>query len=229
VKHLTSSQVQALIAAATTDRNRLFLSVIYEHALRVSEALALTGGSVRRGYLQIKGKKKGKRADERLDPSTLALWDKVTACLLPHTLVFPFSRQWASEGIFHTAAAKAGIALQLRQGIHCLRHSCAHHMLDAGAPLPVVQKALRHKSIGSTGVYLEADASAVDGWRSKATHAAPAEPVVHVHGTVAVPEPMSLAAIRMEIERLSNLALAMQPAPAESNEFEEEEHHESEN
>jgi hypothetical protein len=206
VKHLNIEAVQALLAAAHTDRNRLFLTVIYEHALRVSEAISLTRGSVLRGYLQIKGKKNGRRTDERMSPSTLELWDKVTACLLPDTLVFPFSRQWASEGIYHPAAAKAGIALQLRQGIHSLRHSCAHHLLEAGAPLPVVQRALRHKSIGSTGVYLEADGASVDVWRSKATQ------VIH-HGTVAVPEPLSLAAIRMEIERLSNLALAMEPAP----------------
>jgi len=44
-----------------------------------------------------------------------------------------------------------------RMAVHSLRHSLAHAMLDAGAPLPVVQRALRHRSIGSTGVYVEAD------------------------------------------------------------------------
>jgi integrase/recombinase XerC len=207
MKHLSPDQVQALLAAADTDRNRLFLTVIYQHGLRVSEALSLTRGSLKRGYLQIKGKKNGKRADERVSPATLALFESVTKNLLPGTLVFPFSRQWGSE-IFHAAARRAKIELPLRCGIHSLRHSCAHHLLDAGAPLPVVQRALRHKSIGSTGVYLEADASAVDGWRSKATQ------VVHVHGTVTVPAPLSLAAIRMEIERLAALALTMQTAQA---------------
>ena len=95
------------------------------------------------------------------------MWNKVTAHILPHTLVFPFSRQWGSE-LFHRAASKAGIELQPRQGIHSLRHSIAHHMLDRGAPLPVVQKALRHTSIGSTGCYLEADGRDVDQWRAKA-------------------------------------------------------------
>jgi site-specific recombinase XerD len=198
MKHLESSQVQALLGAAESDRNRLFLSVIYQHGLRVSEALALTRGSVKRGYLQIKAKKNGKRADERMNPSTLALWDKVTEHLCPGTLLFPFSRQWGSE-IFHAAAAKAGIVLQLRQGVHSLRHSLAHHMLDSGASLPVVQKALRHRSIGSTGVYLEADGRDVDSWRAKA-----------IGGPA--PESTSLTAIRAEIQRLSELALAMQAA-----------------
>jgi integrase len=201
MKHLSPDQVQALLAAAETDRNRLFLTIIYEHGLRVSEALSLTRAHVRRGYLQIRGKKKGKRTDEKVSPATLAFFESVTKNLLPGTLIFPFSRQWGSE-LFHAAAAKAGIALQLRQGIHSLRHSLAHHLLDAGAPLPVVQKSLRHRSIGSTGVYLEADGRDVDVWRSKAITrtSAPSEP------------PMSLAAIRAEITRLSALVLSMQAA-----------------
>jgi integrase/recombinase XerD len=85
--------------------------------------------------------------------------------------VFPFSRQWASV-LFHRACEKAGIELAPTQGIHSLRHSIAHHLLDAGAPLPVVQKQLRYRSIGSTGVYLEADAADVDQWRARALGAA---------------------------------------------------------
>lgn len=90
----------------------------------------------------------------------------MTATLAPSTRIFPFRRQWASE-IFHAAATKAEIELAPRQGIHSLRHSIAHHLLDAGAPLPVVQKKLRHRSLGSTGVYLEPDGADVDRWTAK--------------------------------------------------------------
>jgi integrase len=199
VKHLSVEAVGRLIEAADTDRNRLFLSVIYQHGLRVSEALALTRGSVKRGYLQIKAKKNGKRADERIAPPTLALWERVTHCLLPTTLVFPFSRQWGSS-IFHECALRAKIELQLRCGIHSLRHSLAHHMLDSGAPLPAVQRSLRHKSIGSTGQYLVCDQNDADQWRAKAIYGAAA----------ASAQPMSLAHIQAEITRLSKLALSMQ-------------------
>jgi site-specific recombinase XerD len=122
-------------------------------------------------FLVLKGKKKGKRGEERLSPATAKLWAAQTATILPNTRVFPFGRQWASV-LFHRACEKAGIELLLRQGIHSLRHSIAHHLLDAGAPLPVVQKQLRHRSIGSTGVYLEADAADVDQWRARALGAA---------------------------------------------------------
>ena len=207
MKHLSAEAVNALLAAADSDRNRLFLAVIYQHGLRVSEALALTKGSVHRGYLRVKPRKKGKPADERMNPDTLTLWDKVTQHLCPGTLVFPFSRQWGSQ-IFHRAATKAGLELQLRQGVHSLRHSLAHHMLDAGASLPVVQKALRHRSISSTGTYLEADGRDVDKWRAEAITTQAAQPAPTV----------SLAEIQAEIERLSKLALSLQsdhgPQPA---------------
>jgi site-specific recombinase XerD len=222
MKHLSETQIKALMATANEtvqpsaadrsrliDRNRLLFLMTYEHGLRISETLGLTRAHLRRGYLSIKGKKKGKRADERVNPSTLELWDKVTATLAPNTLVFPISRQFASE-LFHRACDAAGIQLQLRQGVHSLRHSLAHHLLDCGAPLPVVQKSLRHRSIGSTGCYLEADGESVDKWRQKAT----------IGGSVAAPvKPMSINEVRAEMKRLSELMLAMQdvqdePEPA---------------
>jgi site-specific recombinase XerD len=196
MKHLSSVQVAALIEAADTDRNKLLFRLLYEHGLRISEALSLTRSHVRRGYVQVRGRKGGKRTDEKINPGTLALFESVTKNLLPNTLIFPFSRQWASS-LFHRACDKAGITLQLRQGVHSLRHSLAHHLLDAGAPLPVVQKSLRHRSIGSTGVYLEADGASVDAWRARAI-------------TRQVGAPASLAEIQAEIGRLSKLAASMQ-------------------
>lgn len=199
MKHLTGEQVAALIEAADTDRNKLLFRLLYEHGLRISECLSLTRAHVRRGYLQIKGKKKGKRADEKINPATLALFESVTKNLLPNTLIFPFSRQWAST-LFHRACDKATITLQLRQGVHSLRHSLAHHLLDAGAPLPVVQKSLRHRSIGSTGVYLEADGASVDSWRARTIARQVAQPAASV----------SLAEIQAEIGRLSKVAASLQ-------------------
>ena len=167
MKHLAPNQVNDLIAAASNDRDRLLFTLLFQHGLRISECLALTRASVVRGYLQVKPRKKGKRSDEKLDPATLALWNEITKTIAPHTMLFPFSRQWASV-LFHRACEKAGIELQLRMGVHCLRHSLAHALLDSGAPLPVVQRALRHRSIGSTGVYLQCDASDADRWRARA-------------------------------------------------------------
>jgi integrase len=208
MKHLSVEAVGRLVEAAEGDRNKLLFRLLFEHGLRISECLKLTQGSMQRGgYLRVRASKKGKHTDEKMDPATVALWNRVTEHLCPGTMLFPFSRQWA-DTLFHRYCDKTGIELPPRCGVHSLRHGLGHAMLASGASLPEIQKALRHRSLTSTSVYLEADASDTDRARAKAIAGA----VVHVHGTVAVPEPMSLAAIQAEMQRLTALALAMQAA-----------------
>jgi hypothetical protein len=84
--------------------------------------------------------------------------------------------------------------------VHSLRHSLGHHLLDAGASLPIVQKALRHRSLSSTGVYLEQDAKDVDAWRAKAV----------VGGTYAAVPATSAAEVRGEMQRLKSRCLRIQ-------------------
>ena len=63
--------------------------------------------------------------------------------------------------------------------------------------------ALRHRSIGSTGVYLEADGRDVDQWRAKAISGA-------CEQQTPAPAALTLAEIQREIARLSKAAAAMQ-------------------
>jgi integrase len=74
MKHLSHDQIDALIAAAESDRDRLLFQLCYEHGLRISECLALTRAHVQRDFLTIKAKKRGKRSDERLSAATTRLW-----------------------------------------------------------------------------------------------------------------------------------------------------------
>lgn len=161
MRHLSIQQVSALLAATRSDRDRLLLTLCYEHGLRVSEAIALTGASVKNGYIETHPGKNGKPTVQKLQPRTLELWNMVTAPLHPEGKLFDFTRQWASS-IFHTAAKQAGMLLPRKTGIHSLRHSIAHHLLDSGVSLPIIQRRLGHQNIASTGMYLVADDSQVD-------------------------------------------------------------------
>ena len=216
MKHLQVEQVAALIEAAEGDRNKLLFTLLFQHGMRISECLALTQSSMQRGgYLRVRAKKKGKHTDEKMDPATVALWNRVAEHLCPNVMLFPFSRQW-SDTLFHRYCDKAGIELPPRCGVHSLRHGLGHAMLASGSSLPEIQKALRHRSLQSTSVYLEADAADTDRARAKAIAGAVyvgAAPASAAADRLTPAKPMSLADVQAEIARLSALALAMQSEP----------------
>jgi len=167
MRHLTKDQIEKLCLAAESDLDRLLYRVCYEHGLRISEALSLTPARLQNGRLVTKPGKHGRPTIQKVAPELLELWNRVTAGVAQRDRVFPFTRQWAGRKFTRTAKL-AGIDLAPRQGIHTLRHSIAHHMLDANAPLPVIQRKLGHASIASTGCYLRADDSEVDAWSERA-------------------------------------------------------------
>lgn len=62
----------------------------------------------------------------------------------------PMSRQ-AGFAVIRDAANRAGIAAAV--GPHTLRHSCATHLVEAGADVRVVQELLGHASVQTTQIY----------------------------------------------------------------------------
>lgn len=73
MKHLTCEQTEALIKAAQTDRaesdrNRLFLMIVYQHGLRVSEAIGLTRAHIQRGFLVMEWQEERQEGDREARP-----------------------------------------------------------------------------------------------------------------------------------------------------------------
>jgi site-specific recombinase XerD len=62
--------------------------------------------------------------------------------------------------IVHSRLRAIGINLT-RQGAHCLRHSCARHLLDSGFSLKEIGDHLGHRSVNSTLNYTKIDISSL--------------------------------------------------------------------
>lgn len=174
IKYLTSSQVAAVIKAATSDRDKAMLAVVYQCGLRRSEV-----GHLRRsdwmpsrsmhGVLRV-WRVKSDRAhgkDRFLHPDEKPLWAR-TARLLK---VYLDSREDDQEAlflsrkkkplggqavyhVFHNIAKTIGLPEDLCHP-HALRHSIATHQVNMGADFGDIQDWLGHQDPGSTRVYAQ--------------------------------------------------------------------------
>ncbi len=167
-KHLTASEVEALLAAPDVEsrfgqRDRTMLEVLYATGLRVSELVNLRVDQVNleAGFVRVMGK----GSKERLVP----LGDSAVCWLRrylkggrslfkgnsnPHLFLSqqggPMTRQnfWS---IIKRLGRRIGIEEKLSP--HVVRHSFATHLLENGADLRAVQLMLGHSDISTTQIY----------------------------------------------------------------------------
>ncbi|MDO4988030.1 MAG: tyrosine-type recombinase/integrase [Synergistes sp.] len=144
----------------TYRRDRLLMEMMYSSGLRVSEVIGLNWDSVEieERCFRVLGKGDKERFVPFGEPlrDMLREWRDLT-CVDEHAPVFS-SGKGAERLTVRTvdrvvlrAAARAGL-----YGVtpHTLRHCCATHMLENGAPLRIVQEMLGHESIAATQRYL---------------------------------------------------------------------------
>jgi integrase/recombinase XerD len=154
-------------AQATALRDRAILELLYAGGLRVSEVTALSTGDLALDLerVQVRGKGDKERIVPLGHPAILALEEylrngrphlarisssRKSAVRQDPTRLFlslrgmPLTRQWVWH-VVKTADSSASP--------HCLRHSCATHMVEHGADLRSVQLLLGHADISTTQVY----------------------------------------------------------------------------
>jgi integrase/recombinase XerD len=154
------NEIARLIDAATSAKHRALMMTCYASGLRVSELVHLRVEDIHSQRMLIhvrQGKGHKDRytlLSERLLDELRAYWRATRPqpwLFLNRTATGPMPAATVQKA-FYAMKKRAGI--QRGQGIHCLRHSFATHLLEAGVDLPTLQRLLGHTSLTTTTRYL---------------------------------------------------------------------------
>jgi integrase/recombinase XerC len=148
-------------------RDAAVAEILYGSGLRVSEVVGLdivdADREARLIRVEGKGGKErivplGRKALEALDAYLARRGEIVTARgRAPHPAALFLNRSGdrLSARAVQRMTKRRGLETGAREGVnpHALRHSCATHLLDAGADLRVIQELLGHASLSTTQRY----------------------------------------------------------------------------
>jgi site-specific recombinase XerD len=169
---LSRGEISRLLEAARNPKHRVLLMTTYGGELRVSELVCLQPADIHseRMLIRINQGKGRKDRYTLLSPRLLeelrAYWRKYRPqrWLLEGTKAGCHLVVGTAQKIFEHAKERAGI--QHGQGIHSLRHSFATHLMEAGVPLPVIQRLMGHSSLSTTAKYLHVTSQHLESIRS---------------------------------------------------------------
>lgn len=145
-------------ARASSERDWLMILVAFSHGLRASEVIALTPDNVRDGFLDVQRLKGSDRTVQPLVGNENSLLDERKS-LIDFASRTPLNQSLFGIGrkhfwrLFRRYAERAGIPAHKRHP-HVLKHSIAAQTIDT-AGIQNVRRYLGHKSLDSTGAYLE--------------------------------------------------------------------------
>jgi integrase len=157
--YLRQDQVKAFFSVVTSSRDKALFSTIYLYGLRVSEACLLQRDDVdlERHTIRIWRVKNGYSGEKPLFRRLVAILRLYLRTRTDDNAALFVGRQgrlskrWI-QALFTRYATAANLPPN-RRHVHCLRHSCATHLLDAGEPIDFVQDHLGHRNIESSLVY----------------------------------------------------------------------------
>ncbi len=165
IQYLTDLEKDALfrvVRAAKNLRDIAIFEVAYHRGLRASEVglLRMTDLQLEKGRLFCRALKGGISAEALLterELKALKSWLKkrgpYDGPIFPSRCRGPISRFRLDKMMKHYSAI-AGIPEHKRH-MHCLRHSCATHLLDRDVDIREVQCHLRHADIRNTQIYAQ--------------------------------------------------------------------------
>ena len=159
---VTESEAARLIDLEPNPRNHALLRLTYSCGLRVSEVCGLRWADLKGNKAGGQATVHGKGGKTRAVLIQAKLWRMMGALrgdAGPDDPVFRSRGRQAldrsaAHRIVKIAAARAGLPAGV--SAHWLRHACASHALDRGAPAHVVQSSLGHASLTTTSRYAHA-------------------------------------------------------------------------
>jgi len=161
---LSPEEVSRLIDAACNLYHRTLLMTLYSTAARRAELCRLKVQDIdsQRMMIRINQGKGGRDREVPLSPKLLEILRVYFRWMRPTTFLFPGTVKGVRADVPITpnvvwlacrqAAQRAGITKRLSP--HSLRHSCASHLLEAGADLRTIQVLLGHSRLEHTLIYL---------------------------------------------------------------------------
>jgi len=143
-------------------RNRALLELLYGAGVRIGEAVALDINDIDLDGMLVRVK--GKGGKERVVPFGPPAAAAIREWLSMAGRQGPLFRNRHGGRLSDRYARKIVRDAGLNNGIthvhpHALRHSCATHMLGAGADLRSIQEQLGHASLSTTQRYTHVDAA----------------------------------------------------------------------
>lgn len=158
---LSTVEVQRLLSALESDKQRALVMLAYGAGLRVSEVCKLRVDDIdpKRMLLHVRHAKRGRERYVMLSPrllKTLRTYWKQARPVGPHLFPGRGVTKLYTRAAVHRAITKAARATGITKRIspHTLRHSFATHLLEAGTDLRTLQVLLGHASLKSTMAYL---------------------------------------------------------------------------
>jgi len=169
---LARSEIAQLFEAAGDRKQRVLLMTAYGGGFRRSELVRLQPADIHAQRMLIRIDQ-GKGHKDRYTLLSPRLLEELRAYWRQYR-----PQRWLFEGAQpgrHLAAGSAGklfdraklrAGIQHGHGIHCLRHSFATHLMEAGVPLPVIQRLMGHSSLSTTAKYLHVTSQHLETIRS---------------------------------------------------------------
>jgi len=158
-KYLTQDELKRFFNVIPSPRDKALFALIYHYGLRVEEAtmIALDSLDLKNHRIRINRLKNGIGGEK-------PLWKHTAKLLRAYLRVRNDSTNYLFTGregplkkrqiqtLFNQYAKEAEIK---GRSIHCLRHSIAVHLLEAGRGIEYVADHLGHRNIQNTRVYAQ--------------------------------------------------------------------------